>query len=408
MNILLLAEVSASVVLGGAERVLREQALGLRKHGHDVIIVARAPASDPRRQVAVSDLVERRYTVSRRSEPAFVLSSLVRSVKAFDEARALISPDAVIIHQSLAGFGAILRRRAQARQWIYMCLSLAHEEYLSRTPPTTRPLDSLRRTLNATARRWIERVVMNRCARVLVLSQFMWQRVLAVHRIPENKLRMVTGAADPDRFRPPEDPVAIREQLKLPLHRVLLFTVRNLVPRMGLENLLHAIATLGEEGRDLLLVIGGEGPLRPALEQLIRDLGLTDRARLVGFVAEDALSSYYQAADLVLMPTHQLEGFGLVTVEALACGTPVLGTPVGAIPEVLARVDPGLLADGTDSTALAVAIRRILRRFRDHPGEQERLSMKGRALVEQDYTWDRHSEQLQRVLHEVRPAPAAR
>jgi len=63
MNILLLAEVSASVVLGGAERVLREQALGLRKHGHDVIIVARAPASDPRRQVAVSDLVERRYTV---------------------------------------------------------------------------------------------------------------------------------------------------------------------------------------------------------------------------------------------------------------------------------------------------------------------------------------------------------
>ena len=50
----------------------------------------------------------------------------------------------------------------------------------------------------------------------------MWQRVLAVHRIPENKLRMVTGAADPDRFRPPEDPVAIRAQLKLPLRRVLL------------------------------------------------------------------------------------------------------------------------------------------------------------------------------------------
>ncbi|TLY18153.1 MAG: glycosyltransferase family 4 protein [Nitrospirae bacterium] len=407
MNILLLAEVSASAVLGGAERVLREQALGLRKRGHEVSIVARAPAGDPRPQVTVSNLVERRYAVSRRTEPAFVLSSLVRSVKAFDEASALISPDAVIIHQSLAGFGAILRRRAQARQWIYMCLSLAHEEYLSRTPPTTRPLDSLRRTLNATARRWIERVVMNRCARVLVLSQFMWQRVLAVHRIPEDKLGMVTGAADPHRFRPPEDPVAVREQLKLPLNRVVLFTVRNLVPRMGLENLLQAISILGEEGRDLLLVIGGEGPLRPALEQLIRDLGHTDRARLVGFIAEDDLSKYYQAADLVLMPTHQLEGFGLVTVEALACGTPVLGTPVGAIPEVLARVDPGLLADGTDSTALAIAIRRLLRQFRDQPGEQERLSMKGRALVEQDYTWDRHSDQLNRVLREVRPTPAA-
>src|SRR5438093_1987238 len=299
MNILLLAEVSASAVLGGAERVLREQALGLRKQGHDVSIVARAPVSDPRSQVAVGGLVEHRYAVSRRSEPAFVLSSLVRSVKAFDEARALISPDAVIIHQSLAGFWVILRRRAQARQWIYMCLSLAHEEYLSRIPPATRPLDSLRRTLNATARRWIERIVMNRCARVLVLSQFMWQRVLAVHRIPENKLRMVTGAADPDRFRPPEDPVAIREQLKLPLNQVVLFTVRNLVPRMGLENLLHAIATFAGEGRDRLLVIAGMGSLRATLEPLIRELRLIDCARLVGFVAEDALSSYYQAADQI-------------------------------------------------------------------------------------------------------------
>jgi len=404
MNLLLLAEVSAAAVLGGAERVLREQALGLRKRGHDVRIVARAPASDLRPQVAVSDLIEHRYAVSRRNEPAFVLSSLVRSVKAFDQARALLSLDAVIIHQSLAGFGAILRRRAQARTWVYMCLSLAHEEYLSRTPPPITSLDSLRRTLNAKVRRWIERVVMNRCVRVAVLSQFMWERVLAVHRIPKDKLRMVTGAADPDRFRPPDDPVAVREQLKLPLNRVVLFTVRNLVPRMGLENLLRAIATLGKEGRDLLLVIGGEGPLRSTLEQLIRDLGLSDRARLVGFIAEDDLSRYYQAADLVLIPTHQLEGFGLVTVEALACGTPVLGTPVGAIPEVLARVDPGLLADGTDGAALATAIRRILRQFRDQPGEQERLSVKGRALVEQDYTWDRHSEQLDRILHETCPS----
>ncbi|HKW85992.1 MAG TPA: glycosyltransferase, partial [Nitrospiraceae bacterium] len=61
MNIFLLAEVSASAVIGGAERVLREQALGLRKRGHDVSIVARAPASDPRPQIAVSGLEEHRY-----------------------------------------------------------------------------------------------------------------------------------------------------------------------------------------------------------------------------------------------------------------------------------------------------------------------------------------------------------
>ncbi|MFB3111774.1 MAG: glycosyltransferase, partial [Gemmatimonadales bacterium] len=91
-----------------------------------------------------------------------------------------------------------------------------------------------------------------------------------------------------------------------------------------------------------------------------------------------------------------------VTVEALACGTPVLGTPVGALPEVLTRVDPRLVAEGSDAASLATAIRRILRRFRDQPGEQERLSVKGRALVESDYNWDRHCEQLEAVLREAR------
>src|SRR2546430_17254237 len=192
----------------------------------------------------------------------------------------------------------------------------------------------------------------------------MKRRVLITHDVPESRLHIIPGAADPTQFRPPDDPMEVRRQLHLPHNQVLLLTVRNLVPRMGLENLLHAIEKLGEEARDLLVLIGGEGPLRPALEQLIRDLRLTDHVQLLGFIPEDRLSKYYQAADLVLMPTHELEGFGLVTVEALACGTPVLGTPVGAIPEVLARLDSALLTDGRDATALATGIRRILRRFR--------------------------------------------
>ena len=239
---------------------------------------------------------------------------------------------------------------------------------------------------------------MRRCARIVVLSEFIKRRVLITHDVPESRLHIIPGAADPTQFRPPDDPVEVRRQLQLPHNQVLLLTVRNLVSRMGLENLLHAIEKLGEDARDLLVLIGGEGPLRPALEQLIRDLRLTDHVRLLGFIPEDRLSKYYQAADLVLMPTLELEGFGLVTVEALACGTPVLGTPVGAIPEVLARLDSALLTDGSDAKALATGIRRILRRFRDQPGEQERLSRKARSLVEKDYNWDRHSEQLETIL----------
>ena len=398
MHVLLLAEVTAERVIGGAERVLREQALGLRRRGHQVSVVARAPIGDTRSQVSVDGIVEHRYLPSRRSDPAFVLSSIARSLQAFDRAGLATTPDAVVIHQYLAGLGPVLRRRRQASGWVFLCHSLAHEEYLSRTPAGRTAAERLRRAFNAELRRWCEGAVMRRCGRITVLSEFMKRRVLVTHKIPESRLHIISGAADPIHFRPPDDPSEVRRQLQLPQKRVLLLTVRNLVPRMGLENLLHAIDKLSDEARDLLLLIGGEGQLRPTLERVIQELRLTDRVRLLGFVPEDRLSKYYQAADLVLMPTHELEGFGLVTVEALACGTPVLGTPVGAIPEVLTRLDPALLTDGSDSTALADGIRRILRRFRDQPGEQERLSRKARALVEKDYNWDRHSAQLETIL----------
>jgi glycosyltransferase involved in cell wall biosynthesis len=114
-------------------------------------------------------------------------------------------------------------------------------------------------------------------------------------------------------------------------------------------------------------------------------------------VPEAHLASYYQTADLVLMPSLALEGFGLVTVEAMACGTPVLGTPVGAIPEILGQVDPILVAQGTDGRSLATALERLLQRI-DAPGEYERLAGKGRALIEQRYNWGLHCTDLAGLL----------
>ncbi len=151
---------------------------------------------------------------------------------------------------------------------------------------------------------------------------------------------------------------------------------------------------LGQVPQNLLLLIGGEGQLRPRLEELIHSKGLQDEVQLLGFVPEDQLAKYYQASDLVVMPTLQLEGFGLVTVEALACGTSVMGTPVGAIPEVLRTVDPLFVTEGTDGEALAKSLRLILKCFRDQPGERERFSKKGREVVERRYNWVAHTADL--------------
>jgi len=396
-HVVLLAEVSAARVIGGAERMLLGQAEGLRKLGWQVGLAVREPQGDPHPQAGFAgDLTEHRYSVRRTSEPAYVLSSLQGSIGAFERACGGARPDVVVIHQAVAGLGPILRRRSSAGSWVYLCLSLAHEEYRSRTDPAS--VSRLRYVANAAMRRWCERIVMRRCASVVVLSEFMKQRVQAVHGIPEQLVHVIPGAVDIERFVPAGDPAGVRRQLKLPADRTVLVTVRNLVPRMGLEQFVRAVAMVRDEAPGILALIGGEGPLRVELERLIQRHGLEDHVRLPGFIPEEDLPKYYQAADLVVMPTYELEGFGLVTVEALACGTPVVGTPVGATPEILQGIDPALLTGGTQAEAIAESLRTMIRRFRARPGERAELSAKGLAAVRARYTWDRHCAALADVL----------
>ncbi|MGH7182693.1 MAG: glycosyltransferase [Nitrospiraceae bacterium] len=398
MNVVLFAEVTVEHVIGGAERVLRQQALGLAKLGHQVRVIARAPFESAEATLSIGSVIERRYPVARTSEPAFVWSSVKNAIRVFDHMRQAGPIDIALIHQSLAGLGPILFRAGMAYRWVYVCHSLAHEEYLTRAERATTTRERARRRLSVRARRWIERIVIRRCHQVIVLSEFMKRQVIVTHGIAPKHITVVPGAADQTAFYPAQDRDEVRRELKLPERHTILFTVRNLVPRMGLEHLLEAMTMLGEEQQNLLLLIGGEGPLRSQLEAQIRNRGLDDSVQLLGFVPEDQLAKYYQASDLVVMPTLQLEGFGLVTVESLACGTPVMGTPVGAIPEVLNSVDPLLVTEGTDGASLAKTLQLLLKRFRDQSGERERLSKKGREIVERRYNWVAHTADLDRLF----------
>lgn len=396
MKVLLLAEVSAERVIGGAERVLRQQALGLVAAGHQVDILTRAMDEAASAEVAIGGAKEWRFSVSKKNEWSFVQSTVQGALRVFDRLTRKTSYDLAIIHQALTGLGPLYLRRKAAAEWVYVCHSLAHEEYLSRTAPAASWLPEMRQQVNTWARRGIEWLVMRRCHRIVVLSEFMRQRVMATHGISFERIVLIPGAADPGLFRPHGNRREMRRALALPENRTILFTVRNLVPRMGLESLLDAFSLLGEAGERCLLVIGGEGPLRARLETGIRLRQLEQVVRLAGFVPEEQLVAYYLAADLVLMPTAQLEGFGLVTVEALACGTPVLGTPVGAIPEVLNQIDPILVSNGVDSRSFADALGRVLSRI-EEPVERERLSKKGRSLVERRYNWVQHCADLIRL-----------
>jgi glycosyltransferase involved in cell wall biosynthesis len=120
---------------------------------------------------------------------------------------------------------------------------------------------------------------------------------------------------------------------------------------MGLENVAAAAGLLGDLA-DVRIVVAGGGQPRE-FERLARDAGV----ELLGRVPDDLLPAWHRAADLFLLPTIAYEGFGLVTAEALASGTPVVGTPVGATPDLLEPLEPRLVASGTDARALAKAVR---------------------------------------------------
>lgn len=404
MNIVLLSDVSAARVSCGMERMLREQALGLTHLGHRVQIIARMPADDVRPHVRIGPVDEWRFAVSGTQDVSILLSAIRRSLDVFDRVVQSARPDIVLIHHPLAGLGPIMMRRGAARTWATLCHGLSADTYGASyveegaQESTHSGFDAMFRAATTRGRYWVEQLVLARSSRVIVLSEWLRDQLVAAHALPSRRIWQIPDAADPERFRPPSDRAGIRQTLGWSGTKTVLFTVRRFVRRRGLEQLVDAMGMLGEDARDVMLVIGGDGPLRSSIEERIAARGLSAQVALVGYIPEERLSQYYQGADLVVVPAPQLDGSGLVTLEALACRTPVLGTPVGALPEILRRIDAALVTDGADAASLAEGIRRVLRRFADQPGEQDRLARKGRVLVERELNWAHHCVNLESVL----------
>ena len=139
--------------------------------------------------------------------------------------------------------------------------------------------------------------------------------------------------------------------------------------------------------------------LRPEVEAEVARLGLGDAVTLTGRIDDNALVRHYQAADLFALPTQAYEGFGMVTLEALACGTPVVGTPVGATPEILAPLDPALVSRDAGEEAIADALRTWL----DADREPARARAREHAL---GYDWDRVMDRYEALCLRVAGFPA--
>ena len=120
--------------------------------------------------------------------------------------------------------------------------------------------------------------------------------------------------------------------------------------------MIDALPAIVRECPRLLLCIGGRGPLRPLLERRVAAQGLQDHVRFLGYVEEGQLPMLYRAADLNVVPTLALEGFGLTAIEALAAGTPSMVTPIGGLPEAVGKLSPSLVFRSAEAADMAEGI----------------------------------------------------
>jgi glycosyltransferase involved in cell wall biosynthesis len=342
---------------GGSARVVTETSRRLAERGHEVTVVCPAHAGEPARtttgRLSILRILPRSIVPQTFSDPFFARRHAVR-----EGSRGRF--DVLVAHQATVATGLTTARLDAPLTLVYHASAVRELRYLrSRLPTGRRRLVTYALEPPLLA---LERAAVRRADRIVILSEFSRGLLGQDHPGALRRIVLARGGVDTEAFAPADDASGIRARLGIPAEPTqLLLTVRRLEPRMGLEELLVATRRLADSRRLVLAIVGG-GSLERELRRLSVELGLGETVRFVGRTSDGELIDWYRAADLFVLPTAAYEGFGMVTAEALACGTPVVGTPVGATPELLRPLDPHLVASGTDSVSLARAVSGALER----------------------------------------------
>jgi phosphatidylinositol alpha-1,6-mannosyltransferase len=214
---------------------------------------------------------------------------------------------------------------------------------------------------------------------IVTVSRFGRASLIERYGIEPAKIELISNGIDLDRFHPRPDNPALRARYGLTGKRVLL-TVGRLSERKGMDRVIEALPTVLARHPDLHYLIVGEGPYRAWLDQLIAERQLGGSVTFAGNVSDEELLDHYAIADVFVMPHRELasgdtEGFGVVFLEANACGVPVVAGTAGGAPDAVQDQVNGLTVDGEDVGAIAHAIMQIL----DDPALRERLRAGGLA-----------------------------
>lgn len=306
--------------------------------------------------------------------------------------------DLIYSHYWLSGLAACALRRRLRLPWAHTAHTLALVKNRQLAPGDV-PEPEVRVDLECE---------IAHCADLLVVSTAAeGDELRRAYRVPPHRLAVVPPGVDLETFRP--QPKAVARQLVGHPDRRLFVFVGRLEPLKGVDVILRAFALLTAGGRHpeaRVLVLGedsgaGAGGEQARLRRLAGDLGIADRIHFLGSVPQSRLSTYYAAADACIMPSYS-ESFGLVGLEAQACGTALIASNVAGLASIVRHGATGFLVDGHDPADYAARMREVL----ETPGLAERLGGRGSRLAA-GFSWDRTAGRLLERFSDLAPPAAA-
>jgi phosphatidylinositol alpha-1,6-mannosyltransferase len=230
---------------------------------------------------------------------------------------------------------------------------------------------------------------------VIANGSFAVERLLAIG-IPQDKIFKITPGLDTEVFFP-QPGGALRARYGL-ANELVVMTVARLVPRKGHSRVIRAIAALGDTVPPFKYIIAGTGPHEPALRELAAELGVQDKVIFAGFIPETEINLHYNLADVVVMPNiltggGDIEGFGMVFLEANAAAKPVIGGRSGGTADAVLEGVTGYLVDSQDDQELIDKLRCLL------SDEELRKSMGAAGLkrVQTEFSWEPRAAMLHTI-----------
>lgn len=247
---------------------------------------------------------------------------------------------------------------------------------------------------------WMTRGVM-RGAQLLIANSQNTARLLREQwRAPADKIRVLHPGADCSRFVPAEPSEAVRQQLGWQGRRVVL-TVGRLQKRKGQDMLLRALPAIRQQVPDLLYAIVGDGEEREALERLTDELGVRAAVQFRGEPDDNELARCYQQCDLFVLPNRQvgqdIEGFGMVLVEAQACGKPVLAGASGGTAETMRIPETGVIIPCGDPRGLEQIVPELLRDL----NRRASMGATARPWAVEQFDWESLCEKATEIFSEA-------